>query len=140
MLLNKSILIKDIINYCGKKVYNKAHEYLKTDAFFIKYIDILTLKAFCETTTDRFKVSVSFNAKLNSIKIIDSTCTCSATGGPCEHIAALLLIWHHNPKSFKNKRDFAKSLKIKKKEDLVNLIEKMVDYCCQNKSVLHGIS
>jgi len=118
-----AIVPQQIIAYCGRKMYENAHEYRKTQALYVRYRDKMTIKAICEDTESPcYFVSVRFDA----LKILGSTCTCNDTlNGPCKHIAALLLAWHNEPRSFVDKDELGNQLHRSLKKDLIALIQKM---------------
>lgn len=120
-----SIVSQQIIAYCGKKTYELAGEYSKINALYVRYQDLMTIRALCEDTTSPcYFAKVSFDSK----SIVDSGCTCKNTdNGPCQHIAALLIAWHNEPETFLDRTQLGQHLNKSLKKDLVALIEKIAD-------------
>lgn len=121
------ISLEHIVNYCGKKSYDRGRDYLDTDALYMCYQDSRTLRAFCEgIVVPSYKISISFDA----LGITNSRCSCKASRlGPCKHIAAVLLTWYYKPTKFYDNKSIGYSLQLKKKKELIKIIEKMLEAC-----------
>ncbi len=118
------IALEQIINYCGKNIYEQGATYTNTDALFIRYKESMALKALCEGLSWNYYLTVQFDNQ----RIIGSSCTCKKTSlGPCEHIAALLIAWHTAPGAFPERTELDLLLKSYSKHDLVMLIQKIVN-------------
>jgi uncharacterized Zn finger protein len=118
------VSIEHIVNYCGKKAYERGKEYLDTRSLCVAYREWATLKALCQgSAASGYVTKVAFDDG----GIVHSSCTCySNTFGPCKHIAALLLAWHANPSSFPDRSQWSERLKKVRKKELIELIEKIV--------------
>jgi hypothetical protein len=132
-MISLPVLEKDrIIDYCGYNMYHLGIELLKTRPFFVYYKEWTMLKALCEgSDSPSYAVRILFDEK----GIANSCCTCYTNRVvPCKHIAALLLLWHQNPKGVPERSEWAQKLQSKKKEDVVALLEKVIDLYPENES------
>ncbi len=132
MMTLPEIGIEKIQNYCGPQMYKEGKQFLKENPFFVTYREWTLLKALCEGTD---VPSYAVRVLLDDNGIANSCCTCYVNRSvPCKHIAALLLMWHESPETIAERNDWARTLKKSSKEDVVELIEKMVDLYPEHES------
>lgn len=114
-----------IIDYCGWTMYALGKEFLKENPFFVFYREWTMLKALCEgTDSPCYVVNIFFDDS----GIANSCCTCYTNRAvPCKHIAALLLLWYERPTEILERTQWLKTMQTSKKEDLVELLEKLID-------------
>ena len=124
---------KDVIrDYCGARMYRNGKEFLKEEPFFVHYREWTMLKALSEGN-DRpsYAVRVLFDER----GIANSCCTCYVSRSvPCKHIAALLLLWHEHPEQIPEREDWALKLQKTRKNEIVELLEKIVDLYPESES------
>lgn len=105
--------------------FNRGHDLYLSDAVFdtFRKDDLLTGK--CEGSSAPF---YQIHVQLDEGGIQEASCNCPYDwGGCCKHIVALMLTYIHNPDAFIEKKTINELLEQLDKDDLVNLITKMVD-------------
>ncbi len=126
-------ITKDTIrDYCGARMYRNGMEFLKKKPFFVFYREWTTLKALSEGTESP---SYAVRVLLDERGIANSCCTCYVNRSvPCKHIAALLLMWHNEPESIPEREDWTLKLHKSRKNEIVELLEKIVDLYPESES------
>ncbi len=121
-----------IKNYCGARMYQIGKDFLKENPFFVYYREWNMLKALSEgTESPSYAVRILFDER----GIANSCCTCFVNESvPCKHIAALLQLWSVQPETIPERKAWTKRLQKAKKDEVIELLEKVVDLYPENES------
>lgn len=121
-----SLTNEQIINYCGRKVYEQAVELLSTDLLLCQFKEGQALTAFfAEGLKEKYAVKIKFDFR----SIIFSSCSCPNNKlGPCIHIAVVLLSWQFNPKNFTDLSQLSAGLENISKQELLSMLCTVVQY------------
>lgn len=132
MITLPKITKKTIENYCGTRMYRVGKEFLEENPFFVYFREWTMLKALSEgNVRPSYAVRVLFDDQ----GIANSCCTCYVNRSiPCKHIAALLIMWLETPEVITERSDWVARLHKKKKGDIVELLEKIVDLYPESES------
>lgn len=117
-----------IKNHVGSQSYQRGENYWRNNTVFNSRLaenqaGLTVLKADCYGSYDNaYRVQATVSDK----QIVSSDCTCPV-GGNCKHVAAMLLLWIDNPDAFYESEPVAERLQNYSKEQLIDLIQRMVD-------------
>lgn len=127
---------KEIKERVGIKSFEKGKRYFKNDAIYEARRTNTTLKANCEGSYDKeYRLWIKFN----KTEISKAECSCPVGGGGyCKHIAALLLTWSAHPEEFPEVPDPDKILETLEKNDLIDLIKRMLHFDPQLELMLQA--
>lgn len=119
-----ALVEQEIVNYCGRTIYERGKQYLALDKFYVFYKDGMSIKAICQGTVEpSYSVKVVFDDQ----GILAAQCTCYRNNfGSCKHTAALLLLWCVQPEQFVDKNRLAKIFGKIRKAQLIQLLEDIV--------------
>lgn len=119
-----------IVDYCGSLMVHSAREFLAKSPFIICFKEWSILKGICEgSSSPSYCVRILFDAK----GIANSSCTCVTNRSvPCKHIAGLLLLWYEKHDEIPDRTEWARRLRQSNRDELVELLEKMVDLYPEN--------
>jgi len=113
-------------------MYDIGKEFLKRNPFFVYYREWNILKALSEGTESP---SYAVRVLLDERGIANSCCTCYVNRSvPCKHIAALLILWYKEPELFPEREKWEHNLEMLPKQDVVELLVKVVDLYPENES------
>lgn len=117
---------KQIKECVGGKSLEKGKRYFKNDAIYEARRTGITLKASCEGSYNNvYRLWVKFNKS----GISEAECSCPVGGGgSCKHIAALLLTWNAHSEEFPEVPDVEKILNSLEKNELIDLIKRMLNF------------
>jgi len=117
---------KEIKERVGVKSFAKGRRYFEDDAIYEARRTETTLKATCEGSYDNeYRLWIKFN----TTGISEAECSCPVGGGGfCKHIAALLLTWNAHPEQFTEVPDADKILNKLEKNELIDLIKRMLRF------------
>lgn len=127
---------KEIKERVGNKSFEKGKRYFQNDAIYEVRRIKTTLKASCEGSYDNeYRLWIKFN----KVRIEEAECSCPVGGGGCcKHIAALLLTWSAHPEEFPEVPDPEKILDVLEKNDLIDLIKRMLRFDPQLELMLQA--
>lgn len=125
--------IREFVDY---EDLEKGRKYFNNNSIFDARVCGLTIKALCRGSQDsHYSVSATFDKK--AIKA--AVCSCPVgKSGCCKHVAALLLMWLHKPKEFRESKSMEESLKERSKEELVELVKKMARFQPELESMVEA--
>jgi uncharacterized Zn finger protein len=114
----------DIRRWCGEQSFERGRGYYSSGAIVDPRRQGDTLKAKClGTSAPSYRVEVT----LGSTGILAGVCSCPVgAGGHCKHVAALLLTWLHQPKTFREVEPLEVALGRRDKAELIALIRRMI--------------
>src|SRR3989344_3748402 len=116
----------EIEDWVGSKGFEKGKRYFQNDAIYEARRTENTLKASCEGSYDNV---YCLWVKFNTTGIDEAECSCPVGGGgSCKHTAALLLTWNAHPEEFPEVPDVDKTLSALEKDELINLLKRMLRF------------
>lgn len=120
------IIEKEIKERVGIKSFEKGKRYFKNGAIYEARRTKTTIKASCEGSYENeYRLWVKFG----KAGIKEAECSCPVGGGGCcKHIAALLLTWNAHPEEFPEVPDPEGVLQTLDKNDLIDLIKRMLRF------------
>jgi uncharacterized Zn finger protein len=116
---------EDVERLATEQSFDKGWDYYRSGAIIEPIRQGNTIRAYCEGSQyEPYRVSATMGDK----GIIETDCSCPYDwGGICKHIVALLLMWIHEPEAFEVIQPVEKLLTEYTKEDLLELIQKMLE-------------
>jgi uncharacterized Zn finger protein len=105
--------------------YGRGEAYYRSGAVFNPRREANRIEGQCEGSSGRpYHLSAAFSSTGD---ILNTTCNCHYDfGGNCKHIVALLLLFHHKPESFEERKPIKDSLTDRSKDELIALIREML--------------
>ena len=113
-----------IRNWTDGDSFSRGSSYFEQNAIINPRRAEMTLRAQCAGSAFQ---PYQVNATLSQKNIITAYCSCPVGGGRCKHVVALLLTWLHRPEQFRKVASLRESLDQRSKEELVELILKLVE-------------
>lgn len=108
-----------------KKVFARGEALLEEDALFDAMQEDGQLRASCQgSDLEPYEV----RARLSAVGVEETACSCPYEyDGLCKHLVALLLAWLHTPEVFATVAPLREALTHKKRDELIELIETMIE-------------
>ena len=105
-------------------ILGRGRGYVQKYAIFEAFAIGNNLKARCKGS---YRNSYEVKATIQNGNISTSHCSCPVgDGGRCKHVVALLLTYIEQPGDFRNVDEKETDLRSRSKEELIDLIEKML--------------
>ncbi|MBI3618929.1 SWIM zinc finger family protein [Candidatus Peregrinibacteria bacterium] len=119
-----TLSVPAVSSYFSPTILGRGKGYVKKFAIFEAFVIGDNIKARCKGS---YRNSYEVKATIQNGTIISSRCSCPVgDGGRCKHIAALLLTYIERPGDFKIVDEQETDLSRRSKEELVELIGKML--------------
>ncbi len=124
MTKRHSISASSIASYFSPTILGRGKGYVQKYAIFEAFIIGNILKARCKGS---YRNSYEVKVTMQNGNIASSRCSCPVgDSGRCKHVAALLLTFLERPGDFKIVNEEETDLSKRSKEELIDLIEKML--------------
>lgn len=125
MTSRPKITESSISSYFSPTILGRGKGYVRKFAIFEAFTIGHTLRARCKGS---YRNSYEVKAAVENDAIVSSRCSCPVgeDGSRCKHVAALLLTYLERPRDFKNVDEQETDLSRRSKEELIDLIGKML--------------
>jgi uncharacterized Zn finger protein len=136
-MIRPKLTLEQIRIHATDKVFARGEAYYWDDVIFDAVKRGNVIEAYCEAGSQPESYHVT--AALGENGILETSCTCPYDyEGACKHVVALLLTYLRREQVFEERPTISDALNMRGKDELIALIQKMLTYYPDLKSVVDG--